>query len=65
MKGKLVGVPFGWSKVSDHLIWDVKMDLTQKSRWLLDEHKKPNLNVSMYYGVVSRESAQISPLTLP
>ena len=26
-------------KVTGHLIWDVKMDFTRKSRWVLYEHK--------------------------
>ena len=28
--------PLGWSKVSGHLIWDIKMDFTRKARWVLD-----------------------------
>ena len=34
-------VPAGWHKVTGHLIWDVKMDFTQKVRWVLDGHKTP------------------------
>ena len=30
--------PVGWSKESGPLIFNVKMDFTQKSRWVLDGH---------------------------
>ena len=41
MLNKGVGAPTGWSKVAGHLVWDVKMDFTQKARWVLDGHKIP------------------------
>eukprot|EP00957_Ditylum_brightwellii_P131219 10008170-Ditylum_brightwellii.AAC.1 len=43
--------PVGWSKVTGHLVWDVKMDFTCKARWVLDGHKTPNANISTYTGV--------------
>jgi hypothetical protein len=52
--------PPGWSKVTGHLIWDLKMDFTRKARWVLDGHKTPNPVGSMYAGVVSRDSVQIA-----
>ena len=30
--------PPGWKKASGHLIYDVKMDFTPKSRWLKEVH---------------------------
>ena len=30
--------PAGYTKVSGHLIWSVKMDFTRKARWVLDGH---------------------------
>jgi hypothetical protein len=30
--------PIGWSKVTGHMIFDVKMDFTYKARWVLDGH---------------------------
>ena len=33
--------PAGYTKVSGHLIWSVKMDFTRKARWVLDGHKTP------------------------
>ena len=51
--------PAGYPKVSGHLIWSVKMDLTRKARWVLHGHKTPDPVGSKYAGVVSRESVQI------
>ena len=51
--------PKGWSKVTGHLVWDVKMDFTRKARWVLDGHLTPNPIGSTYAGVVSRESVRI------
>ena len=48
--------PVGYTKVSGHLIWSVKMDFTRKARWVLDGHKPADPVGSKYAGVVSRES---------
>ena len=48
--------PAGYTKVSGHLIWSVKMDFTRKARWVLDGHKTPDPVGSKYAGVGSRES---------
>jgi Reverse transcriptase (RNA-dependent DNA polymerase) len=50
----------GWSKVTGHMIFDVKMDFTRKARWVLDGHKTPEVEGSTYAGVVSRESVRIA-----
>jgi hypothetical protein len=52
--------PIGWSKVTGHLVWDVKMDFTRKARWVLDGHRTPNPIGSTYAGVVSRDSIRIA-----
>ena len=52
--------PLGWSKVTGHLVCDVKMDFTQKAQWVLDGHKTPDPIRSTYAGVVSRESVCIA-----
>ena len=52
--------PPGWSKVTGHLIWDLKMDFTRKARWVLDGHKTASPIGSTYAGVVSRESVRIA-----
>ena len=52
--------PKGWSRVTGHIIWDVKMDFTRKARWVLDGHKCPDPEGSTYAGVVSRESVRIA-----
>ena len=44
----------GWSKVTGHIIFDCKMDMTRKARWVLDGHKTPEPLHSKYTGVVSR-----------
>ena len=53
-------VPVGWSKQSGHLVFDVKMDLTRKARWVLDGHRTADPECSTYAGVVSRESVRIA-----
>ena len=52
--------PPGWSKVTGHLIFDVKMDFTRKARFILDRHKTPDPIGYTYAGVVSRESIKIN-----
>ena len=50
--------PAGYTNVSGHLIWSVKMDFIRKARWVLDGHKTPDPVGSKYAGVVSRESVR-------
>ena len=52
--------PARWTKVTGHLVWDVKMDFTHKARWVLDGHKTADPEGSTYAGVVSHESVQIA-----
>ena len=52
--------PPGWSFVTGHIVFDVKMDFTRKARWVLDGHKTPDPQGSTYAGVVSRESVRIA-----
>ena len=53
--------PVGWTKVTGHIIFDVKMSLERKARWVLDGHltESPD-SISTYAGVVSRESIRIA-----
>ncbi|HEY9711013.1 MAG TPA: hypothetical protein V6D48_22595, partial [Oculatellaceae cyanobacterium] len=54
-------VPPGWTKTSGHLVFDVKMDFTRKSWWVLDGHlTDAPTDISTYAGVVSRESKRIA-----
>ena len=53
-------VPPGWHKVTGHLVFDVKMSLERKVRWVLDGHKTADAHYSTYAGVVSRESVRIA-----
>lgn len=52
--------PPGWTQVTGHLVFDVKMDFTRKARWVLDGHKTDDPVGSTYAGVVSRESVRIA-----
>ena len=52
--------PPGWSPVTAHIIFDVKMDFTRKARFVLDGHKTADPIGSSYAGVVSRDSVRIA-----
>jgi hypothetical protein len=30
--------PHGWTKASGHIIWDLKIDVMRKARWVLEGH---------------------------
>ena len=51
--------PVGYNKSRGCLIWDVKMDVTRRVRWVKDGHRTPDPETSKYAGVVSRESIRI------
>jgi len=53
-------VPVGYTKATGHVIFDVKMDLRRKARWVKDGHRTPEPETSNYAGVVSRESVRIA-----
>ena len=42
LDGSTTRAPPGWSKVTGHIVWDVRMDFTRKARWVLDGHKTPD-----------------------
>ena len=50
----------GYSKASGHIVFDVRMTLERKARWVKDGHKTPEPEMSTYAGVVSRESVRIA-----
>ena len=52
--------PPGYTKSSGHIIFDVKMDFTRKSRWVKDDHLTDDPLESNFAGVVSRESVRIA-----
>lgn len=52
--------PPGWTKSSGHMVYDVKMDLTRKARWVKDGHRTKDPDSCTYAGVVSRESVRIA-----
>ena len=53
-------VPPGYVQSSGHIIFDVKMDFTRKSRWIKDGHLPRDPIESNFAGVVSRESVCIA-----
>ena len=53
-------VPVGWAKATGHLVWDVKIDFTQKARWVKDGHRTAYPLGTNYAGVVSRDSFRIA-----
>ena len=52
--------PPGWTKASGHIIFDVRMTLERKARWVKDGHRTPDPEWSTFAGVVSRESVRIA-----
>ena len=52
--------PPGYKPSSGHLVFDVRMTLERKARWVKDGHKTPEPEESTYAGVVSRESVRIA-----
>ena len=55
--------PVGFTKSSGHIIFDVRMTLERKARWVKDGHKTRQPENSTYAGVVSRESVRIALLS--
>ena len=53
-------VPVGCNKSSGHLVFDVRMTLERKARWVKDGHKTPEPVWSTFAGIVSRESVRIA-----
>ena len=52
--------PNVWRQATGHLVFDVKIDFTQKARWVLERHKTPDILGSTYASVVARESIHIA-----
>ena len=52
--------PPEYTRSSGHIIFDVKMDFTRKSRWVKDGHLTRDPVDSNFAGVVSRESVRIA-----
>jgi hypothetical protein len=52
--------PVGYTCITGHLIFDVKMDFSRKARYVADGHKTDPPASSTYASVVSRESVRIA-----
>jgi hypothetical protein len=57
--GQNAKAPPGWFKASGHIVFDVKMNFTQKARWVKEGHKTPD-SKTCFAGVVSRDSIRIA-----
>ena len=53
-KGK--PAPVGWTKDSEYLLFDIKMNFTRKARWVKDGHSTADPEHSTFAGVVSQDS---------
>ena len=53
-------VPPTYTKASGHIIFDVRMTLERKARWVKDGHRTATPDQSTFAGVVSRESIRIA-----
>ena len=49
----------GYTKSSEHIVFDVRMRFQRKAWWVKDGHITPDTDTSSYAGVVSRESIRI------
>jgi hypothetical protein len=52
-------VPIGYSKMRGHMIFDIKLCLTRKARWVADGSQSEMPRESTYSSVVSRDSIRI------
>ena len=53
-------LPVGYTKSSEHLVFDVKMDFTRKTRWVKEGRRTPDLEDSKCVEVVSRDLVRIA-----
>ena len=53
-------LPVGFSKVSVHMVFNIKLDLTGKARLVADGHLTLGPVDSTYTGVVSKETVRIA-----
>ena len=53
-------LPKIYKLVTEHLIFDVKIDFARKARWVLNRHKTPDPKGSTYAGVALRESIYVA-----
>ena len=52
--------PPGYKPASGYLVFDVRMTLERKARWVKDGHKTPEPEWLTYAGIVSRESVRVA-----
>ena len=59
---KDASVPFGYTEITGHLIFDVNMDLTRRARYVAGGHLIDPPSSMTYASVVGRETGGISVL---
>ena len=59
-KGKDESPPVGYKQIRCHLIFDIKMDLTRKARFVAGGHMTDPPTTMTYASVVSRESVRLA-----
>ncbi len=52
--------PPGYTLASGHLVFDIRMTMVRRARWVKDGHKTPEPDLCTYAGVVSRETVRIA-----
>jgi len=53
-------IPIGYKEITCHMVFDVKMDLTRKARFVAGGHKTAPSKESVYSSVVSRDSVRLA-----
>ena len=53
-------VPIGWKHIDCHMVFDVKLDLTRKARFVAGGHQTDPPKESVYSSVVSKDSVRIA-----
>jgi hypothetical protein len=53
-------MPPGFKKIDCHMVFDVKLDLVRKARFVAGGHQTDPLKESVYSSVVSRDSVRLA-----
>ena len=56
---KVEKAPFGHNKITCHLLFDLKLDMKQKSRYVAGDHLTDVTTYTNYFSVVSRDTVHI------
>ena len=56
---KVEKAPFGHNKITCHLLFDLKLDMKQKARYVAGDHLTDVTTYTNYFSVVSRDTVHI------